>query len=241
METCARPWMPAPMMAARTARPATGGDQRLMATPDTAAVRLAVIGPASMTATGRPVRGSLTTTSPCRAGSRAAALVGKPAIHFMPTRSADPSAAGPRRYAGMAWTKLSAGRGWRPILGGSSAPVARPIIARSASRICWWSGGRQAITSAAARYRRGGVVTAEAPLRLSLLAAPSAAAGDDLSTALGPTRRGARMRGASSCSPAGLRRTCPCVGQVPGRANERRRGPARRAGPLRAAGDQKTR
>ena len=31
METCARPWMPAPMMAARTARPATGGDQQVAA------------------------------------------------------------------------------------------------------------------------------------------------------------------------------------------------------------------
>ena len=45
------------MSAARTGRPATCGAKRLIATPDTAAVRWAVIGPPSRIATGRPVAG----------------------------------------------------------------------------------------------------------------------------------------------------------------------------------------
>ena len=51
---------PPPMSAARTGRPATCGAKRLIATPDTAAVRSAVIGPPSRSARGKPVPASLT-------------------------------------------------------------------------------------------------------------------------------------------------------------------------------------
>ena len=68
-----------------------------MATPLTAAVRWAVIGPPSSTATGKPVTGSLSRTSALIVPSPRALLVGKPTTHFMPTRSASPEASGPGR------------------------------------------------------------------------------------------------------------------------------------------------
>ena len=79
------------MSAARTGRPATCGAKRLIATPDTAAVRWAVIGPPSRIAIGRPVAASLSTTTALIAGRPSALFVPNPATHFIPTRSSLPS------------------------------------------------------------------------------------------------------------------------------------------------------
>ena len=59
---------PAPMRAARIGRPSTDGAQARIATPEIAAVRWAVIGPASRTPVGTPVAGSLSRSSPWIAG-----------------------------------------------------------------------------------------------------------------------------------------------------------------------------
>ena len=91
------PWTPAPMSAARGARPVTVGAKWRIATPETAAVRSAVIGPPSRIAAGAPVAGSLMTTTALIAGSPRSLFVANPATHFMPSRSPAPSASAPRR------------------------------------------------------------------------------------------------------------------------------------------------
>jgi hypothetical protein len=75
------------MSAARGARPATSGPYLLIATPVTAAVRWAVMGPPSRIAIGKPVSGSFRITVALMPGRPRAALVAKPATHFIPTRS----------------------------------------------------------------------------------------------------------------------------------------------------------
>ena len=105
------------MSAARGARPVTSGANRRMATPETAAVRIAVIGPPSRIARGSPVAASLRTTTALIAGRPMALFVANPATHFIPTRSSPPSGSAPRRNAGMAWTNEPAGPGMDPDLG----------------------------------------------------------------------------------------------------------------------------
>ena len=103
--------------------PATAGANRAIATPLIAAVRSAVIGPASRIAAGTPVRGSVSSTRPWIAGSPSARLPGKPAIHFIPSRSSRPSGRRRAGAAGIAWANEPSGRGWTPIFGGSSASL----------------------------------------------------------------------------------------------------------------------
>ena len=80
-----------------------------------------------------------------------ALLVANPATHFIPTRSSPPSGSAPRRNAGMAWMNEPAGRGWIPILAGSSASATSAVSVRSASRSRSSSGGMAAMTSVAVR------------------------------------------------------------------------------------------
>ena len=68
-------------------RPRATGPNRASATPDTAAVRCAVIGPPSRIARGCPVRGSLRITTAWIAGRPLARFSGKPATHLIPSRS----------------------------------------------------------------------------------------------------------------------------------------------------------
>ena len=75
-----------------------------------AAVRSAVIGPASMIAMGTVVTGSLSSRRPKMPARPAALLAGFPDTHFIPSRSAEPSRAWPGSSAGMAW----ANDAWRP-------------------------------------------------------------------------------------------------------------------------------
>ena len=72
------------MSAARAARPVTSGAKCRIATPETAAVRSAVIGPPSRIALGSPVAASLMTTTALIAGSPSSLFVPNPATHFMP-------------------------------------------------------------------------------------------------------------------------------------------------------------
>ena len=139
------------MSAARTGRPATCGAKRRIATPDTAAVRWAVIGPPSRIATGRPVAASLSTTTALIAGRPSALFVPNPATHFIPTRSSRPSVAAPRRWAGIACTNDPSGRGCTAIFGGSCASLTSAVSVRSANSRRSASGGIAAATSAAAR------------------------------------------------------------------------------------------
>ena len=78
-------------------------------------------------------------------------FAGLPATHFMPIRSAEPSAASPGRSAGIAWANDAAGRGCSPIFGGISAFVARPrsVVAASSRRSA--RAGIAAVTSAPVR------------------------------------------------------------------------------------------
>ena len=77
-----------------------------IAMPLTAAVRWAVIGPASRMPIGTPVAGSLRIATAWIAGIPIALFVGKPSTHLMPTRSSAGSApSAPRRWAGMACAK----------------------------------------------------------------------------------------------------------------------------------------
>ena len=146
------PWTPAPMSAARGARPVTRGANRAIATPETAAVRSAVIGPPSMIATGRPVVASLSTTTALIAGRPRARLAApNPMTHLTPSRSSEPSPEAPRRNAGIAWANDPSTRGWTPILGGRSASATRAVIVRSASASRSSIGGIAARTSAADR------------------------------------------------------------------------------------------
>ena len=62
----------------------TAGAKWRIATPETAAVRSAVIGPPSRIAVGSPVAASLMTTTALIAGSPSSLLVPNPATHFMP-------------------------------------------------------------------------------------------------------------------------------------------------------------
>ena len=93
-----------------------------------------MIGPPSRIAIGSPVAGSLRTTT--------ALIAGRPRARCWPrTRRPtssragrrDPSASRPRRNAGIAWANDPSGRGWTPILGGSSASATSAISVRSAS------------------------------------------------------------------------------------------------------------
>ena len=96
-----------------------------IATPDTAAVRWAVIGPPSMIAVGTPVAASFRTTVALMAGSPSARFAPKPGTHLMPRRSSPPSASCPRRCAGIAWANEPSGRGCTAIFGGRSASATR--------------------------------------------------------------------------------------------------------------------
>ena len=80
-----------------------------------------------------------------------ALLAGFPDTHFMPSRSPLPSAAAPGSSAGMACAKDEAPRGCTPILGGSSAPDARPRNVASARARRSGSAGIAAATSAPVR------------------------------------------------------------------------------------------
>ena len=71
-----------------------------MATPDTAAVRSAVIGPPSRNATGAPVSASLRITTAWIAGNPSALLAAKPATHFIPSRSSRPAGVGAAQVRG---------------------------------------------------------------------------------------------------------------------------------------------
>src|SRR6185369_6475891 len=133
------------------------GPKRLIASPLIAAVRCAVIGPPSRMAVGRPLSASLRTTMAEIEGSPSALLVAYPATHFMPTRSSPAEA--PRRWAGIACTNESAGRGWIATLGGSWADPgrARAVIVTSARRRRSSRSGIAAVTSAALNQRSGEV------------------------------------------------------------------------------------
>ncbi len=85
------------MIAARGARPSTSGAQARIATPEVAAVRSAVIGPASRIAVGTPVTGSLSSSVALMAGMPRSLLWLTASTHFMPTRSAIPDASPPGR------------------------------------------------------------------------------------------------------------------------------------------------
>ena len=146
-----RPWTPAPISAARGGRPSTFGANLAIATPDTAAVRSAVIGPASRMASGTPVVESARRTRPWSAGRSRPLLAGNPAIHFIPSRSSPPSGEAPRRYAGIACANDPSGRGWSATFGGSSASSTSAIIVRSARRSRSSRGGIASATSAALR------------------------------------------------------------------------------------------
>ena len=76
------PWTPAPMSAARGARPSRSGAKWRIATPEMAAVRTAVIGPPLRIAAGAPVSGSLMTTIALIAGSPRSLLVREPGHPF---------------------------------------------------------------------------------------------------------------------------------------------------------------
>ena len=88
------PWIPAPMSAARGARPVTTGAKWRIATPEMAAVRTAVIGPPSRIAAGAPVAASLMTTRALIAGSPRALFVANPDTHLIPIRSPVPPGVG---------------------------------------------------------------------------------------------------------------------------------------------------
>ena len=68
-----------------------------MATPEVAAVRSAVIGPASRIAVGTPVTGSLSRSVAWIAGMPRSLFWLTARTHFMPTRSAPPEASTPGR------------------------------------------------------------------------------------------------------------------------------------------------
>src|SRR6185503_20042798 len=114
------------------------------------------MGPASTIAVGSPVAGSLRTTTALIDGSPSAWLPENPATHFIPTRSSSGSPA--RRCAGMACAKELSGRGWIPILLGSSLAPGRAsaVIVFSARRSRSSTGGMEASTSAALNQRSGG-------------------------------------------------------------------------------------
>ena len=136
------------MRAARIGRPSTGGAQARIATPEMAAVRWAVIGPASRMPVGTPVAGSLSRSSPWIAGRPSAWFPLNPSTHFMP-RPSRPSS--PGMNAGIAWANDPSGLGWTPILGGSSAAPASPRRVCSARPRRASSGGIAAVTSAPER------------------------------------------------------------------------------------------
>ena len=159
-------WTPAPRTATAAGRARTSAAKSLIATPLTAAVRCAVIAPASITASGSPLRPSLRITRALYVGNPCAGFSGKPTIHLMPMRSAPPSASAPRSRAGIAWASDPGWRGWTPILAGSWAlrPSAPRVISASSSRSA--RAGMAAETSAAVRYRSGGRTVTTAVYRL---------------------------------------------------------------------------
>ena len=206
---------------ARGARPGTTGAKCRIATPETAAVRAAVIGPPSRIAVGTPVAASLRTTTALIAGSPSPLFVANPATHLMPSRSSPPSASGPRRCAGMAWANEPSGRGWTPIFGGSSASATSAIIVRSASA------RRSSIGGIAASDVRGGQVAERAADRASAIVTCGASLrGDDgLRCAGAPHRRRAEPRQPQ----AGTRRDRP-VRRAGRRSRRTRAGPPRSSG-----------
>ena len=143
------PCTPAPMMAARGARPASSGPNRASATPETAAVRCAVIGPPSRMARGTPVVGSLRITTAWMAGSPARPVLREPRDPL----DAEQVGAGAGRAGRPASRGRTSprGRGWTPIFGGSSASATSAVIVRSASSSRSPTGGIAAVTSAADR------------------------------------------------------------------------------------------
>ena len=118
----------------RDPRPAEpdGGAPWRMASPVTAAVRWAVIGPPSRIAVGTPVAASLSTTTAWMRRQPERVVGREAATHFIPSRSSAPGSA-PRRCAGMACANELCGRGWTPILGGARRSAARAVIVRAAS------------------------------------------------------------------------------------------------------------
>ena len=151
----ASPWTPAPTNATETGRARSAGAHRRMATPLTAAVRTAVMAPASRTARSSPVAASLSSNVAWMAGMPRVRFCGNPATHLMPSRSSAVPGPGPRSHAGMACANEASGRGWTPILAGRSASLTSARRVRSASRSCSGISGIAAATSAAHRYRIG--------------------------------------------------------------------------------------
>ena len=141
------------MSAARIGRPSTGGAQARIATPEIAAVRWAVIGPASRIPVGTPVTGSLSSRSPW--------IAGRPSAWFAvePQHPLHAQAVGavrrPGMNAGIAWANDPSGRGWTPILGGSSAAPASPRRVAPRAR-----GARPAVASRRSRPRPTGSAAA---------------------------------------------------------------------------------
>ena len=141
------PWTPAPTSATDNGLSPGVGAQRVTATPETAAVRRAVMPAASSTARSSPVRASLSSSVAPMAGWPVSRFPGNPVTHLMPRRSSAPSAPGPRNQAGMACPNDASGRGWTSIFAGRSASWTNARSVRSASRSCSGSEGIDAATS----------------------------------------------------------------------------------------------
>ena len=110
------------------------GANRRIATPETAAVRSAVIGPPSRIAVGHA--GRRVVRARRGRGSRAGRARGSPGSRRSTSSRRGrraPSGSAPRRWAGIAWPNEPSGRGWTPIFGGSSASATSATIVRSAS------------------------------------------------------------------------------------------------------------
>ena len=83
-------------------------------------------------------------------GQPARPVLREPRDPLHPEQVASPS--GSRRAAGIACANEPAGRGWTPILGGSSASATSAVMVRSARARRSATGGIAAVTSAAERY-----------------------------------------------------------------------------------------
>ena len=153
--TCASAWTPAPTRATLGAR--SRGPHVATATPLTAAVRVAVMGPASMTARGRPVRGSHSRRVAWSAGSPRPALPGNPDTNLTPSRSR-PSHRRRHPAPRPAWHVPTTRRsGVDTDLGGQLGVARERTSARSASASRSGTGGMAARTAGPSRYSRGDV------------------------------------------------------------------------------------
>ena len=105
-----------------------------MATPETAAVRIAVIGPPSRIAVGSPVAGVVEDDDRVDRGQAAGVVGGEPGDPLHPDQVVA-RRPGRRRAGRPAWHGRTspAGRGWTPIFGGSSASATSAVSVRSAS------------------------------------------------------------------------------------------------------------